>query len=460
MPDTTRPTDAPADALEDAEPVPLSVMTASGARFDWHEGTAVVQELCALIGSAETAASMILPDQAHVLVQPDGSLSLSSTGQRTARSAGAQVTALGQLLLSLVSESEMPVKLRLMLLSAISDAAPFATTAAFSRALAYFERPGRAADIRAVFLRWRLHPPESPAAGPPLPGAAPTKQDEPPVPSRSRRQRFAIVLAALILLIASGAAAWWFSERPGVAPMATIAHTATDLASRASVAVRGLAASGAATVRSAVGGTPEPAPAGSAADAGKVAEKPELAKSPVAKRGLKPGGAIGATPGQGADAIVVPPSQPDLPPFKAFDLSTSLVGRLPTGEAALPPAPSLQPEAGRPAGMAPRGADLTAPIYSIADRDVEPPVPVKPKIATVLPAGEREENLTVVDLMISDDGQVESLRLVRPVRGVRETMILSAVKAWQFKPALKDSQPVRYLKRIWISLSPIGGVGR
>ena len=78
----------------------------------------------------------------------------------------------------------------------------------------------------------------------------------------------------------------------------------------------------------------------------------------------------------------------------------------------------------------------------------------------MLPADEREEGLTVVDLIISEDGRVESLKLVRPARGVRETMILSAVKAWQFEPALKGGQPVRYLKRVWISLSPIARTDR
>jgi hypothetical protein len=138
---------------------------------------------------------------------------------------------------------------------------------------------------------------------------------------------------------------------------------------------------------------------------------------------------------------------------QAFDLNTSVVGQPATENAALRPSPPVKPESLQPAGTPATGGDVTAPIYSSADRDVEPPVPIQPKIPTALPADEREENLTVVDLIISDDGQVESLRLVRPARGVRETMILSAVKAWRFQPALRNAQPVRYSKRVWLSLA-------
>jgi hypothetical protein len=138
---------------------------------------------------------------------------------------------------------------------------------------------------------------------------------------------------------------------------------------------------------------------------------------------------------------------------QAFDLSASVVGQPATENTALRPSPPVKPESLQPAGTPATGGDVTAPIYSSADRDVEPPVPIQPKIPTALPADEREENLTVVDLIISDDGQVESLRLVRPARGVRETMILSAVKAWRFQPALRNAQPVRYSKRVWLSLA-------
>jgi hypothetical protein len=456
MSDTTRPEDALADSTGGRDPVPLSVMMASGVRFEWHEATAVVQEICALLGGAGTPASMVLPDQEHVLIHPDGTLSFSSRGLGTAKSGGAQVTALARLLLSLVSETQIPVKLRLIVLSAISDTAPSTTAADFSSALAYYERPGRAAVIRSLYIRWHVGSREPVPAGFRIQEPATTKSHEPPVPPKPRRHRLVMALVAFVVLLAGGTAAWWFSGRPVIRPVVRVSQAATDLGSRAWTATRALAASGAAAVQSLVGGTPEPPPAVSEADAAQMGAKPSVAKPAGTTRGPKPAGSVDLTAQPSPDATVPPLPQIDVLPFKAYDLSASLLSQPPAREGVPPSAPDLRSGSASAAGTATGRGDTAAPLYSIADRDVEPPVPVKPKIATVLPADEREENLTVVDLIISDDGEVESVKLVRPVRGVRGAMMLSAVKAWRFQPALKDAQPVRYLKRIWISLSPIG----
>ena len=459
MTDTTTPEDTVAESTGGRAPVLLSVMMASGVSFDWQEATAVVQEICALLGGAATPPSMVMPDQEHVLVHPDGTVSLSSRGLGTAKTAGAQVTSLARLLLSLVSESQLPVKLRLTVLSAISDTAPSTTAADFSSALAYFERPGRRAVVRAVYIRWHLGSREPVLAGARLLEPTAAKKDVPPVPPKARRRRLAIALAALVVLLAGGSAAWWFSGRPVIRPVVRVSQAASDLGSRAWTATMDLVASGVTAVQSLVSGTPEPPPAVSQTDAAQTGEKSLLAKPPGATRASKPPEAIDSSQKKSSGATT-PLLQTDLPPFKAYDLSASLPGQLPSREEVLPSAPGLQPESARAAGTAAPRVDITAPIYSIADRDVEPPVPLKPKISTVLPADERQEDLTVVDLIISENGEVELVKLVRPVRGVRGAMMLSAVKAWRFQPALKDGRPVRYLKRIWIGLSPIGTADR
>jgi hypothetical protein len=144
--------------------------------------------------------------------------------------------------------------------------------------------------------------------------------------------------------------------------------------------------------------------------------------------------------------------------LQAFDLSAFLPQEGYQSEAARWQPPGSELDAARRGAPAlPSTPPIAAPVYSAADRDVEPPVPLKPKIETVLPADERVENLSVIDVVISVDGEVDLVKLVRPVRGVREAMMLSAVKAWRFRPARKDGQPVAYQKRIWIRVSPIGG---
>jgi hypothetical protein len=34
------------------------------------------------------------------------------------------------------------------------------------------------------------------------------------------------------------------------------------------------------------------------------------------------------------------------------------------------------------------------------------------------------------------------------------TMSLSAAKTWRFQPAIKDGQPVRYRKTVWLPATP------
>jgi len=52
---------------------------------------------------------------------------------------------------------------------------------------------------------------------------------------------------------------------------------------------------------------------------------------------------------------------------------------------------------------------------------------------------------------VSTAGTVESVRLLKAPRSVHDSMFLSAAKAWQFQPALKDGFPVRYRKTVWIA---------
>ena len=50
----------------------------------------------------------------------------------------------------------------------------------------------------------------------------------------------------------------------------------------------------------------------------------------------------------------------------------------------------------------------------------------------------------LVEVIVSPYGEVERAKLISVPGNVHEAMILSAIKAWQFTPALKDGHPVRY----------------
>ena len=54
------------------------------------------------------------------------------------------------------------------------------------------------------------------------------------------------------------------------------------------------------------------------------------------------------------------------------------------------------------------------------------------------------EQIGMVEVIISEHGQVEKARLISSPGNVHESMLLSAVKAWQFTPAIWHEQAVRY----------------
>ena len=100
------------------------------------------------------------------------------------------------------------------------------------------------------------------------------------------------------------------------------------------------------------------------------------------------------------------------------------------------------------------------PVLSADDEGVTPPALVSPRTNISLQQTEGADDLSAIDLVISDKGEVESVKLASPVRDYREAMMLSAVKAWRFKPATVEGLPVRYKLRIHISVTSVANAGR
>ena len=60
----------------------------------------------------------------------------------------------------------------------------------------------------------------------------------------------------------------------------------------------------------------------------------------------------------------------------------------------------------------------------------------------------------VLEVVVNAAGAVESARLMESVHPRYDPLLLSTAKKWQYQPARIDGVPVRYLKRIQISLTP------
>jgi hypothetical protein len=99
----------------------------------------------------------------------------------------------------------------------------------------------------------------------------------------------------------------------------------------------------------------------------------------------------------------------------------------------------------------PPAVDLSI-VYSQTDQTVEPPRLLSRPLPRRLPSG--GSDAPTVEVVIAPDGGVERVRLTSQPRRLVDVMELSAAKAWQFDPALKDGQPVRYRFELGTSVPP------
>jgi hypothetical protein len=112
------------------------------------------------------------------------------------------------------------------------------------------------------------------------------------------------------------------------------------------------------------------------------------------------------------------------------------------------PAPVLQvsPVAeSRPTGAPDVNNDLVVDshVYTSANVEVEPPALVRPQLPT--PATRRSANeATHIEVHVNTEGQVEKVRLYPDGSTLNDRMLVSAAKAWVFRPALKEGHPVNY----------------
>jgi TonB family protein len=97
---------------------------------------------------------------------------------------------------------------------------------------------------------------------------------------------------------------------------------------------------------------------------------------------------------------------------------------------------------------APANAD--GAVYSSNNADVSPPVWTRRQLPS---EPEPDSQTGYFDIVIDTNGDVESVRLISPTRRYEERMLLAAAKAWKFRPARLNGQPVRYQMRVPITLT-------
>lgn len=110
--------------------------------------------------------------------------------------------------------------------------------------------------------------------------------------------------------------------------------------------------------------------------------------------------------------------------------------------AAAPPAPVEQT------------AVESAPVYTIADPSVQVPTELNRRMPLWDPPSvmARMEHRGLLELIIDEQGMVESATILESVHPYYDTSLVDATTRWRYRPALKDGQPVRFRSVIEIIL--------
>jgi TonB family protein len=294
----------------------------------------------------------------------------------------------GTVLNALLPAGRTPAPLQLVALGAISPKPQYASLADLSRALDYFERPDRQGVVSAVYHRAQQLPP---ASVQPLAayaaGSAAARVAVDAAPWPWLRAA-AWTAAGLVLVTSLAAAVWFVMWTP---PPGTKKTFTGAVVSAVEAVQRQLGSNPPAPI--------EPTPLPNPAAAGRATAKADTKtrRRPTVEQ---------APRGPETDDVVYAEQAP--------------------------------------------GAQFD-PVYSAADADVRPPVAIRPNLPSAPPPGVRRDELTRVEVVITAAGEVESVRLLGGPRQVLDSMMLSAVKTWKFRPAMRNGNPVAYRHIVWLT---------
>jgi len=91
-------------------------------------------------------------------------------------------------------------------------------------------------------------------------------------------------------------------------------------------------------------------------------------------------------------------------------------------------------------------------VYTAEDRDVVAPVAVVQRVPKY-PANVTKPLQGVVQFVIDENGAVLTPTMPVSIDMSYDGMVMSAAKKWQYTPAMLDGKPVKYMKRLTISVS-------
>jgi TonB family protein len=136
------------------------------------------------------------------------------------------------------------------------------------------------------------------------------------------------------------------------------------------------------------------------------------------------------------------------------DLKTLAIGFHELSSKAMAPLPAAKPAVAEAVLPAPPPAAIQAPkFYTADDRNVIPPQAIRQQIPA-FPGRVTVSKSGVLEVVIDPSGNVESAMMRVPVNAQYDRMATTAAKSWQYRPATVDGKPVKFVKRIQVTLVP------
>ena len=394
--------------------VSLADLLASRMQMQWFEVVAVAQGVSHAVLQTAGAAEPTAPQLSDVALTSLGTVEISA-GVPAADSPILFVRGI----LHALPENK-PVQLRLFVLQ-LDSPSHIATLRDLSTALEYFERPGRSELIRAVVNRYLANGLAPLEPRPDVEQPKTTSADK----AKSLDSRWRPWLAAAVVVAAAasmfGMGYWLLNGTRGTKSRTPVSVSLrTALAATRSVAAGNLQALG-----ERIGLVS--APAKSDAVVGK-----EPLRQPRARAARGRHEAALETRTASGDVFGAPPP--------------TVVGAPPPTADAPHEAASSVDELSHDVSTVEIGA-----VYDSRDADVTPPIELWPHVPT-LRSGITPANIATFELVIDEAGAVESARAYVPLKRWDHVMLMSAMKAWRFRPATKDGHPVKYRQQVLVAV--------
>jgi len=302
---------------------------------------------------------------------------------------------------------------------AIAQPPVFATLLEFHNALDFFARP----DAKAVLADYHSRATAALSQTAQNDFLSELKEKtKAHTPEQARKKekkklpRWIPIAAAALLLGAGGAAAFWMYGRSSSPAVQQSTNAALSLLAETGKKMQDATTN---VVSKLIGGATEAAPA----EAPAANVSPATVPAPVPRRRLT--------------------STPQQNPMAVSELPAAVAGS-PSEPAASPPPPAAET-------AAPPPAVIDVGVYTAADAAVEAPVLVYPQLPSKPTRDISATKPGELDLLVLEDGTVAEARLIPQSDRLQDRMLISAAKAWRFRPATKAGRPVRYRTRIPIT---------